>query len=179
MSFVVTVFDTETTGLFYSGLIDNERKPELIEFVGIKIDLDSKNRIQEYEFLVKPKRSIPDEVVGITGITEGMVKDAQPFSAYVTDIRSALEDCDAVIAHNMSYDREMIDTEFGRLGLELKWPRLICTVEETICIRGYRLTLTELHKEIMGEPFEGAHRARQDVEALLRCVLNLYDRGFI
>jgi len=31
----------------------------------------------------------------------------------------------------------------------------------------------------MGVPFEGAHRARQDVEALLSCVLKLYERGFI
>lgn len=179
MSFVVTVFDTETTGLFYSGLIENERKPELIEFMGIKIDLDSGSRIKEYEFLCKPKRSIPDEVVGITGITDAMVEDAKPFAAYVTDVRDALENADAVIAHNMSYDREMIDTEMERCGMKLKWPRLICTVEQTMCIRGYRLTLTELHKEFMGAPFEGAHRARHDVEALLNCVIKLYERGFI
>jgi hypothetical protein len=73
----------------------------------------------------------------------------------------------------------MIDTEFNRIGMKIDWPRTICTVEETICIRGYRLSLTELHKEFCGEPFEGAHRAMVDVRALLRCVEKLYDRGFI
>jgi DNA polymerase III epsilon subunit-like protein len=179
MTFVVTVFDTETTGLFYSGLIEEERKPELIEFAGIKLELDSGTRIKDYEFFCKPKRSIPAESTGITGITNEMVAEAKPFAAHVTDIRDALENTDAVIAHNMSYDREMIDTELERCGIKLKWPRLICTVEETICIRGYRLTLTELHKELTGVPFEGAHRAMHDVEALLTCVLKLYERGFI
>ena len=176
---IATVWDTETSGLFYSGLIENERKPELIEFAAIKVDLDSKDVIKEYNFLVKPRRNIPDEVVGITGITEAMVENEQPFSFYITDIRDALENTDAVIAHNLSFDKEMIDTEADRIGIKIKWPRLICTVEQTACIRGYRLTLTELHKEIMGHPFEGAHRARQDVEALLNCVLKLYERGFI
>lgn len=176
---IVTIYDCETTGLFYSGLIDDDRKPELIEFFAVKVDLETGTKIKEYEFFCRPKRAVTDETTKITGITQAMVEDEKPFANYIPSVREALEDTSAVIAHNASYDKEMIDTEMGRCGMKLKWPRIICTVEETICIRGYRLTLTELHKELMGAPFEGAHRARQDVEALLSCVMKLYERGFI
>lgn len=176
---IVTVFDTETTGLFSSGLLDNDKKPELIEFMAIKYDLEKNEVLKEYEFLVKPRKPISKESVDITGITDEMVKDALPVEARIAEIKEALETSDAVIAHNASYDREMIETEFSRCNAKIKWKRVICTVEETICIKGYRLTLTDLHKEILGEPFAGAHRARHDVEALLRCVKVLYTRGFI
>lgn len=180
MAFVLTVFDCETTGLHPSGLADDKMKPELIEFMAIKMDIDTKTKIKEYEFLVKPKRAISKESVKITGINDEMVQNEQPFSFYVTDIRDALENTDAVVAHNLSFDMEMIDTEAKRCGIEIKWPsRLICTVEQTIPIRGYRLKLSELHQELFGMKFDGAHRARQDVEALTRCVELLFDRGFI
>jgi len=176
---IVTLWDCETTGLFSSGLIDNDRKPELIEFFAVKLDIDSGTRIKEYEFLCAPVRPITEETVKITGITQDMVEKLDPFAAHISEVRDALENTDAVIAHNASYDKEMIDTEMLRCGIKIKWPRVICTVESTLCMRGYRLTLTDLHKELMGVPFEGAHRARQDVEALLSCVLKLYERGFI
>ncbi len=179
MTFIVTIFDSETTGLFSSALTEDKHKPELIEFYAVKMDIDTKTVIKEYEFLCKPQRKISAESVKITGITDQMVKDAQSFASHVSEIRDALENTDAVIAHNLSYDKEMIDTEMERCGMLLKWPRLICTVEETIPIRGYRLSLTEMHKELTGMAFDGAHRARQDVEALKRCVEILYDREFI
>jgi DNA polymerase III epsilon subunit-like protein len=176
---IVTVFDCETTGLFYSGLIDDDKKPELTEFMAIKYDLDEEKIIKEFDFLVKPKRGIPKEITKITGLTDDMLKDALPVQARIKEIREALETSDAVIAHNLSYDVEMIETEFSRCGETINWPRKICTIEQTICVKGYRLSLTDLHKELMGEPFSGAHRARQDVEALLRCVKVLNIRGFI
>jgi len=176
---IVTVFDTETTGLFASSLMDNEKKPELTEFCAIKYDLEKGEVVKEWDFLVKPKRGIPDEATAITGITNDMVDNEEAFEARIAEIKEALETPDAVIAHNLSYDREMIETELFRCGDTINWPRLICTVEETICIRGYRLILAELHREMTGETFLGAHRARNDVEALLRCVKVLYIRGFI
>jgi hypothetical protein len=73
----------------------------------------------------------------------------------------------------------MVDIEAQRLGIELRWPRLVCTVEQTIALKGYRLSLENLHKELFGEPFEGAHRAKADVAALTRCCRELFKRGMI
>jgi len=176
---IVTIYDTETTGLFYSGLLDNEKKPEMTEFCAFKVDLDKEEILKEYEFLVKPKRGIPDEAVAITGITNEMVENEKHLVHYVDQIKDALEKCDAVVAHNLSYDKEMIDTEMARINHSIKWPRLICTVEKSICIKGYRLSLTELHRELFNEAFSGAHRARKDVEALMRCTIELYKRDYI
>ena len=176
---IVSIFDTETTGLLYTGLMQDDKQPEIIEFMAVKVDLETGEKIQEWDFLVKPQREIPEEVVRITSIDDSMVKDADPFAMHVVDVREALENSEAVIAHNLSFDKEMIDLEMARCGMKLKWPRLICTVEQTMCLKGYRINLTDLHKELFNVPFQNAHRARSDVEALTRCVLELYKRDYI
>jgi DNA polymerase-3 subunit epsilon len=176
---IISLFDCESTGLHSSALVDNDKKPETTEFMCIKYDFDKDAVVKEYEFFVKTKRPIPKEVIDITGITNEMIADALPFSARIAEVRDALENADAILAHNLAYDKELIETEFLRCNEKIKFPRLICTVEQTICIKGYRLSLSDLHKDLTGEPFAGAHRARVDVEALLRCVKILITRGFI
>ncbi len=57
--------------------------------------------------------------------------------------------------------------------------RLICTVESTEHIKGFRLTLTKLHEHLFGEAFPSAHRAENDVRPLTRCFIELYNRGII
>lgn len=175
---IVTIFDCETTGLIQSGLLSLDRQPEVIEFVAVRYDTETKDKTY-FEHLIKPKKPIPAEITQITTITNEMVENEKPFSEYVLIVKDALENTEAVVAHNLSFDREMIDIEMKRCGYEVKWPRLICTVEQTIPLKGYRLSLTDLHKDLFGEPFSGAHRARQDVDALLRCFESLYERGFI
>lgn len=173
------IFDTETTDLINSGLLKIDQKPSIIEFYGERVDLETGVTELEVERLFKPPKPITEEITKITNITNKMVEDAPPFAVHANEIRKAIEESEVVIAHNVSFDREAVDIEFERLAMEVKWPRLICTVEATICIKGFRLNLTALHQELFGEPFSGAHRARQDVAALRRCVLELYKKGFI
>lgn len=175
---IVTVFDTETTGLIESGLLSLDKQPEIIEFVAVRYNTETKDK-EYFEYLVKPKKPIPEKITEITTITNEMVANEKPFSEYITQVKDALENTEAVVAHNLSFDREMIDIEMKRHDQTVQWPRLICTVEQTIPLKGYRLSLTDLHKDLFGEPFAGAHRARQDVDALLRCFESLYERGFI
>jgi hypothetical protein len=52
-------------------------------------------------------------------------------------------------------------------------------VECTEHFYGYRLSLTNLHKHLFNEGFPEAHRARNDVEALCRCVVKLIEMGEI
>jgi DNA polymerase III epsilon subunit-like protein len=81
-----------------------------------------------------------------------------------------------VIAHNLSYDRDMLNIEFQRLGHFIAWPPGLCTVEQSVHYKGYRLNLTGLHEYLFGQPFAGAHRARPDVEALTRCCVEMFKR---
>ena len=176
---IVTVFDTETTGLITSGLIDIDKQPEIIEFTAIKLDLETKEEIKVYDFLVRPKNPISSEITDITGITNDMVQNELPFASYVNDVKDALENVDAVIAHNLSFDKEMVNIEMTRCGTTLNWPRLICTVEQSMPLRGYRLSLTDLHAALDQGEFKGAHRARNDVEALVRCVHAMKAQGYL
>jgi DNA polymerase-3 subunit alpha len=83
------------------------------------------------------------------------------------------------IGHNMTFDHDMIDIEFSRLNRQIKWPKLICTTEQTIFLTGQRMTMSALHQHLFGEPFEGAHRAKQDTLALLRCCVELLHKGML
>jgi len=42
-----------------------------------------------------------------------------------------------------------------------------------------RMTLSALHEFLLGEPIVGAHRARQDVQALMRCCAQLLHRDML
>jgi DNA polymerase-3 subunit epsilon len=176
---IITVFDTETTGIPSTRLLDLDKQPEIIEFMAIKYDLNNDKILKEYEFLINPNRPISSEIVDITGITNQMVENAKKFSFYIDDVRDALENTEIVIAHNLSFDKEILEIELERIKQTITWPRLLCTIEQSMMIKGYRLNLTDLHRELTGELFAGAHRARNDVEALLRCVKVLNIRGFI
>jgi hypothetical protein len=66
-----------------------------------------------------------------------------------------------------------------RYGETIKWPRLICTVEQSMPLRGYRLSLTDLYAALDLGKFEGAHRARNDVEALVECVVAMKNGDYL
>jgi DNA polymerase-3 subunit alpha len=87
-----------------------------------------------------------------------------------------------IIAHNLAFDLSMIRFELMRLDAVCKFPwpyHGICTVVETLPIRGHRLSLSKLHEYCFGEAFDGAHRAMVDVEALTRCVIHLIKKKII
>lgn len=173
---IVFLFDTETTGLLDSHLIPLAKQPHIIEFYGCLADLSTGEIIGEIDHLIKPPVPISEEITRITGLTDEALKDSPPFAAVAGRIRAAIEDAPRVVAHNLSYDREMIDIEFERLEQKVKWPRLLCTVEATLHLKGFRLNLTGLHEHLFGEGFPSAHRARNDVQALLRCACELHRR---
>ncbi len=174
---IADILDTETTDLTTNRSIKIEKLPHIIEYHTNRINLATGERLGSVSSLIKPPIPIPSKITEITGITDEMVKDAPSFRKFAAEIRRDIESAPAIIAHNMSFDQEVIDIEFERLGETLVWPRRICTVEATLHLRGYRLKLAALHELLFGETFKDAHRARIDVEALERCSLKLYEDG--
>lgn len=171
------IFDTETTALVENSLLALDRQPQIIEFYGAVLS-GGGSILGELEFFCDPGRPIPEEVTRITGIETKDVKGEPPFSARADSIIATVESCEVVVAHNLSYDMAVVDFELRRLGRSLKWPRRrICTVEATEHLKGHRLNLSALHEYLFGEPFSGAHRARVDVAALIRCYNELINRG--
>lgn len=173
------LFDTETTGLIDNRTVGLERQPHVIEFYGCVADLKKGKVLKELEFLIQPPKLslITDIITKITTITPETVKDAPVMGVVADKIFKFLEGAPVVIAHNLSFDLEMMDIEAQRLDRKIKWPKQrLCTVEQTVHLKGFRLNLSNLHQHLFGEKFDGAHRAKVDVMALLRCCTELVKR---
>lgn len=183
---IATLLDTETTGLIENRSAALDKLPEIIEFYCIKADLKRKGKkLSELHTLIKPSSGLPRLAIGsktktitqITGITEEDLKESPLFPRVAGQIFEFLERSPLIIAQNASFDRDMLDIEAERLGRKLVWPPLICTVEQTVHYKGYRLNLGDLYEYLFGERFPGAHRAKADTEALLRCCVEMFKRG--
>ena len=171
------IFDTETTALIKNPLQPLDKQPQCIEYYATR--LDGVALAGHYHYLMHPGRPLPADTIRITGITDDMLADAAPFCDYAQAIADQIEAADVVYAHNLSYDKAVLDFEMRRIGRTIRWPRGVCTVEATEYYRGHRMKLNDLHEYLFGEPFTGAHRAEVDVAALTRCVIELINRGEI
>lgn len=179
------IFDNETSGLVENRTLRLEKLPYVTEFYACDVDLSTGEILREYDTLIKPvdakgnQVKLEAKITKITGITDEMLKDALPFKEHSEKIKAFLTRTDLVIAHNLSFDKDMIEIELDRLGEKIVWPRGLCTVEQTVGIKGHRLSLSLLHQELFGEPFAGSHRAKADVAALTRCCVELRKREMI
>jgi DNA polymerase III epsilon subunit-like protein len=181
---IALVLDTETTGLVENRTIKVERLPEIIEFYGALVDLGTGIIQEELDTLIKPTIPLKDKpdfgskktITEITGITNEMLANSPTFKVYAPKLKVFLESAPNIIAHNATFDQEMLAIEFARVNVPIKWPRVICSVEQTIHLKGKRLTLSDLHAHLFGEKFADAHRAKVDVQALIRCCVELAKR---
>ena len=176
----VLCFDNETTGLIDNHTMKLTKQPEVIEFYGCLVDLSSGEILEEVEQLIKPSQPISAEITRITNINDEMVKDAPPFAQIQERIKTFIEGAPAVLAHNLSFDMEIVNLEFERLNQTIVWPGVrICTVEQTVHLKGFRLSLANLHEHLFNEAFPEAHRAKNDVVAMVRCAVELHKLGEI
>lgn len=174
------VMDCETTGLLENMSTRSELQPEIIEFCGLTLDPKSYAFSSMYDQLIKPRNPITEEITKINGITNEMVAKMPSFVTCALSIRETIERADIVVAHNAMFDVNMINLEFSRLGItKIAWPRIICTVEATTHLIGRRLRLIDLYEYLFKTGFDGGHRARNDVEALAKCFVELKRRGEI
>jgi len=154
-----------------------DHQPKIIEFYGNVVD-ENDEVVESLEFLCNPGIKLPKKIVQITGITDEMLADQPPFSECAENLAKFIESCDAVAAHNLSFDWAMVNNEMKRCGMKVEWPLTrICTVENTEWIKGHRLKLAELYEYLFEEEFKDAHRAKSDVDALTKCFIELRKRG--
>ncbi len=182
---IAALFDTETTGLVKNSGLSLDKQPQVIEFYGCLLDCDTAagkfEVIKELEFLANPGVPLPEIITKITGLTDADLKDAKPFPYYINGLQNFFEEAQMAAAHNLSFDKQLMNFEFARAKKEFIWPaRMVCTVEATEHIKSHRLSLAKLYEHLFaGETFPGAHRAKADVEALKRCFIELLKQGMI
>jgi len=172
------IFDCETTGLVKNSLVPLKSQPRVIEFFGQLVDDLKQKVVDEVEFFCDPGVLLEPIITRITGIKQDDLKGKPKFKEFAPKVAEMIGKADVAVAHNLSFDAALVEFEMDRSDQEFGWKqRMICTVEQTEWMRGHRLKLVDLHEELFGEPFTGAHRARTDVDALTRCYLELRKRG--
>lgn len=166
----ILFFDTETTGLLGPELLAIDAQPQIIEFFGHVWDSETDEIVAEVDFLAKPNGPLDPIITKITGLKDSDLKLAAPFGVYADKVQGLTNKADAVVGHNLAFDIGIVNAEFSRLQRTFNWPKIkVCTVAETEHVMSYRLSLTALHEYLFDQPFSGAHRAREDVEALTKC----------
>ena len=186
----ITVWDTETTW-FSTKWWDLARQPYIIQFAAIEWDYEGwiYTEIARHDIMIRPPISIPFGASQVNGIYDKDVVDKLPMSAHIETIVQILNKNEIVSGHNIDYDAEILSYELERLGR--KWDyspqKTICTMRSSTDYcklqgRGFSYKppkLSELHHHLFGEFFEWAHDALVDVEATMRCLIELIDRKVI
>jgi DNA polymerase-3 subunit epsilon len=153
-TFVVT--DTETTGT-------SPEENRIIEIGAVK--WNDGTVVDRFQQLVNPQRSIPGRITKLTGITTGMVFEAPTIDdvlpAYLDFLGEGI-----LTAHNLSFDKDFLDAELGRLGRDRIPNETLCTV------RLARRLLPGLDSKGLSRltqfydiDVDGRHRALGDAEA--------------
>jgi len=188
----IIVFDTETTGL-PSKKFSLDEQPYVIQFAAVVYDYNFATReiveAEQYNWYIKPKVEIPFDSIEVHGITNEMVADKPAFDKIAKQLHEVFASCDLAVAHNIEFDKMVLQIEFERAGLPLDFlpEKRFDTMKETkdLCrlpgrLGGYKSPrLSELHTFLFNETFENAHNAIFDVYATGRCLDELLKRGVL
>ena len=174
------VFDTETTGLIINPARKLDTQPEIVSIAAQNVNLDNGTIGTLYYKLFKPTRPIPQDVTKIHGITNEYVKDMESIERELPFLMPILRSGELVIGQNVRFDMDMVELECKRYNTPPpRWGRVLDLVENSIFLKGYRLSLTNLYLELFGKTFEGAHRADTDVNITCLCAIEMYKRGWL
>lgn len=187
----IIVFDTETTGLPDKNA-SLDQQPYICQFAAITYELinngHSLEEIDTIDILIKPGETIPFECTEVHGITNAMVADKGNFNSHSAKIRNAFNHADIAVAHNLNFDKTLLEFEFERAGESILFlpDQTFDTMKETrdLCkLPGKKAgtykspRLMELHKFLFNVGFDDAHNALNDVRATGKCLEELIRRG--
>jgi len=185
------VFDTETTGLppKNTPLTSTDAWPYIVQLSYIVYDTDTQTILLLNDSIVKCCVPIPVETSKIHGITDAISqeKGLNPAELLSTFLKTA-EDVNLIVAHNLSFDRDIIAVECLRRGINcdvfINQP-MYCTMKSNInrcaLARENKMgntyfkfpNLAELHYHLFQTWPEGMHNAKADVLICLRCYVKI------
>lgn len=118
------VVDLETTGGRTKGTGGNP--PDAITEIGA-VKVRGGAVLGEFATLVDPERSIPPQVVQLTGITTAMVSDAPRIDAVLPMFLEFAGDA-VLVAHNAGFDVGFLRAAAARCDIAWPRPKVLCTV---------------------------------------------------
>jgi inhibitor of KinA sporulation pathway (predicted exonuclease)/ribosomal protein S27E len=151
----LAVVDVETTGLYSSDRVV-EVAVVTLDSAGVVVD--------EFETLVNPGRDVGP--TWLHQVTASMVADAPTFDEVAQHVASRLDGA-VIVAHNLPFDRRMLDHEFARARITVDWGDGLDTLQVTGCKLGVACTEH-------GIRFDGdAHSALADARATAQLLARL------
>jgi DNA polymerase III epsilon subunit family exonuclease len=159
------VFDLETTGA--------KAPPCRITEIGAYRVRDGVV-VDEFQTLVNPQMPIPPFIVGLTGISDRMVRNAPLFADVVDEFLSFIGDS-VLVAHNCGFDMRFLNYEVGRIFEDYRLANpCLCTVQLSRKllpdIVNHKLKTVADHYRIN---LDNHHRASADAFATAHIFINL------
>ena len=199
----VLVFDTETTGLPKKSkdgkspsIYETTMWPHIIQLSYILYDTEKHKMLINHDNVIKLNDNveISEKSIEMHGITrERSQREGMDIWNAVELFNICMAGADMVIAHNLSFDRQMILVECIRLGkhgpFKFKNPeQYFCTMKNTVELCRIEAvskkdgskyfkypTLSELHNFIFKEIPQNTHNSLVDILICLRCFVFLVD----
>lgn len=159
------VFDLETTGL-------SAERDEIIEIGAVKVENGKiTDRFSEF---VNPHMPIPEKIQKLTGISDGMVADAEGIDVLLPKFLEFSGDC-VFVAHNADFDMSFIKAKCKRLGIERSFVSL-----DTLELSRAMFPELSKHKldtvaKHLGVSLENHHRACDDAGATAEIMVKCLD----
>jgi DNA polymerase III subunit epsilon len=194
----VLVFDIETTGLPIRKDYDQYHDyKELIHYQGSRVVQlgcilysNEGDILEEKEWIFKPDGYIiPEESTKIHGITtEKALETFTPVTDIVDEWKQMFNQAKVLVAHNASFDKNILASEFYRQGYEevaksLADSDMFCTMDKGKKItklrgkHGYKFPkLSELYQKLFDEGIEAQHTAKADAKACGRCYFKMTEK---
>jgi DNA polymerase-3 subunit epsilon len=160
----IIVFDCETTGIDFT-------RDQVIELcVQRGLDASAHSRV----WRIKPGVPINPAAQAVHGIAMADLEDCASFDAYADEIREVFATADVIVGYNLSFDVEMLQAEYQRIGK----PMLDLTGKKIV--DAFRLwqqceprSLQHAHRRFVGDEFAAAHSASADVAATGRVLVGM------
>lgn len=174
--YTYTAFDTETSGAYPVGF-------DIVEFGAVKyrFQVDASGAIHGEEighlqFLLKPRETMSDFIIGIHGITNEMVADAPTMANKIVEIHEFFKGA-IVLAHHCPFDLGFLTLEFEKAGLSLPSEPALCTslLSRKLIhgVENHKLQTLVKHLSIDGGQ---AHRAYDDAKSCLLVAVECFKK---
>ncbi len=165
----LVIFDLETTGL---DLV----KDRIIQISYIKVSPDgTEERVNHF---VNPQRTIPPEVVALTGITNEQVANAPTFEEIAQELHSEFAGFDFAGFTANHFEIPVLAEAFLRAGIAFNFFKCRLIDAQAIFHKMERRNLAAAYKFYCGRKMEDdfqAHLADQDTEATYRVLQGQLD----